>query len=304
MDPNMRLVRSILLPPSLYCTTLIVDTQFEYSPTSFLASIPTMFAFPRLSLLYSTWKECVERPGNVRVVTCREVTRVKRGRQVKVWSRPTEGTDNGQNVVGPGEENEGEEFDELILAVDADAAITVLGEDIGWMERKVLGNVKVGVVSITREMFHRWSVQYLWDTTVTHSDLDYMQKVLVILISSGRCCSSDGLQYYRVQFDRSLCSEDASEEAEERYAFSERNFKPLYFIRSYPSDKSKVEMSFDLTEYQPQVGSGSVCVELKIYWLFSSRVCLHVGPSQETPCPIPHRKRHLRCLAMCSRPFS
>ena len=29
-------------------------------------------------------------------------------------------------------------------------------------------------------------------------------------------------------------------------------FQPLYFIRSYPTDKKKIEMSFDLSHYQPQ----------------------------------------------------
>ncbi|KAF8125416.1 hypothetical protein EV363DRAFT_1299161 [Boletus edulis] len=33
---------------------------------------------------------------------------------------------------------------------------------------------------------------------------------------------------------------------------NKKEFAPLYFIRSYPDDKKKVEMSFDLTNYQPQ----------------------------------------------------
>jgi hypothetical protein len=50
-----------------------------------------------------------------------------------------------------------------------------------------------------------------------------------------------------------LRSSDSSEDAQDKYAFAEDNFKPLYYIRSYPTDKLKVEMSFDLTHYQPQV---------------------------------------------------
>lgn len=52
------------------------------------------------------------------------------------------------------------EFDSLILATDADNALTILGKEASWMERHVLGGVK-----------------YLHDLTVTHTDADYMRKV-------------------------------------------------------------------------------------------------------------------------------
>ncbi|PFH50038.1 hypothetical protein AMATHDRAFT_75855 [Amanita thiersii Skay4041] len=204
MDPNMRL--------------------FEYSPNTFLASVPKMKAFPRLSLLYDAWKSFVEEQGSgsVRVNLNREVTRIKRFSRkkgaVEVWSRPTNGTDNSQEVVDPGEE-ETENFDEIIICTDADAALTMLGNDARWLERRVLGNVK-----------------YLWDVTVTHNDLNYMEK------------------YYRVRYDPMLCSEKDREDPErqKQFEFAKKNFAPLYFIRSHPKDKSKLEMSFDLTCYQPQ----------------------------------------------------
>ncbi|KAM6490729.1 hypothetical protein JOM56_014072 [Amanita muscaria] len=204
MDPNMRL--------------------FEYSSDTFLASIPKMKAFPCLSMLYDSWVTFVEEQGqgSVKVVLEREVMRIKRHSRsngtVEVWSRPTKGTNNEQEVVAPGEE-ESEIFDEIILCTDADAALRILGDDAGWMEKRVLGNVK-----------------HLWDVTVTHSDLKYMEK------------------YYRVRYDPTLCSEKNREEPErqKRIKFAEDHFAPLYFIRSYPQDKSKLEMSFDLTCYQPQ----------------------------------------------------
>ncbi|KAG6879788.1 hypothetical protein C0992_011586 [Termitomyces sp. T32_za158] len=145
MDPNMRL--------------------FEYSPDTFLASIPTMRAFPRLSDLYGAWKALVEKngQGSVRIINEREVTRVKRFSckeigGVMVWSRPTKGTNNEQSVVDPGEEIQ-ETFDELVICTDADAALALLGKDARWLEKRVLSNVK-----------------YLWDITVTHNDVDYMEK--------------------------------------------------------------------------------------------------------------------------------
>ncbi|KAG6840424.1 hypothetical protein C0991_006774 [Blastosporella zonata] len=197
---------------------------FEYSPETFLASIPTMRAFPRLSTLYNAWKILVETDsqGSVRVINKKEVTRVERSSKdtggVKVWSRHTEGTNNEQTVIDPGEEEE-ETFDEIVICTDADAAMVLLGKDARWLEKRVLGNVK-----------------YLWDTTVTHNDIKYMEK------------------YYQVKYDPCLRFKTGPDDTDkqQRFKFAEEHFSPLYFIRSYPSDKRRVEMSFDLTVYQPQ----------------------------------------------------
>jgi predicted NAD/FAD-binding protein len=104
-----------------------------------------MRSFPRLSLLYSTWATVVKSTGNVTIRTSHEVTRVKRtSKQVDLTFREVEEVDLGQQIVGPKEEQQGV-FDELIMCTDADAALKVLGQDASWMEKKVLGNVKVGL---------------------------------------------------------------------------------------------------------------------------------------------------------------
>ncbi|KXN86077.1 hypothetical protein AN958_10553 [Leucoagaricus sp. SymC.cos] len=176
MDPNMRL--------------------FEYSPDTFLASIP------RMSVVENQGQ------GSVRVVTSREVTHVRRKHnRVEVWSRQTHGTNSAQEVVEPDQE-EKEYFNELVLCCDADAALQILGDDASWLEKRILGNVK-----------------YLWDVTVTHSDLPYMEKASML---------------------RSQKHEE-DHERRKKYTFAEKSFQPLYFIRSVPEDKSKLEMSFDLT---------------------------------------------------------
>lgn len=41
-------------------------------------------------------------------------------------------------------------------------------------------------------------------------------------------------------------------DAEEAFDFAKDNFRPLYYTKQYPEDKAKIEMSFDLTHYQPQ----------------------------------------------------
>jgi predicted NAD/FAD-binding protein len=51
-------------------------------------------------------------------------------------------------------------FDQLILAIDADSCLKLLGNEATFLEKRVLGNVK-----------------YLYDVTITHNDLAYMKKV-------------------------------------------------------------------------------------------------------------------------------
>ena len=135
-----------------------------------------MKAFPRLSAVYAAWAEKVQSTGNVKIVTCREVLRVKRDKKVTMWSRPTEGTDNDQQVVKPAADEIREEFDEMILACDADAALHILGADASWKERRVLGNVKVRR-HVNSQFSGLTKTQYLWDISVTHNDVDYMQRV-------------------------------------------------------------------------------------------------------------------------------
>lgn len=39
---------------------------------------------------------------------------------------------------------------------------------------------------------------------------------------------------------------------EQAFEFASQKFRPLYYTMQYAEDKSKIEMSFDLTHYQPQ----------------------------------------------------
>ena len=111
-----------------------------------------MRAFPRLSLLYQTWADEVQSRGNVFLRTQQQVTRITRGDHaltssskayVQLWSCSTGGTDHEQRVQGPLGTETCDEFDELIMAVDADSALKILGENASWLEKKILGNVKV-----------------------------------------------------------------------------------------------------------------------------------------------------------------
>ncbi|KAG8707621.1 hypothetical protein FRC09_001729 [Ceratobasidium sp. 395] len=195
LDPNMKL--------------------FEFDEKSLLASIPEMFAFPRLGEVYGAWKKDIEGTGCATFKLGVEVKQVIQRKNRK----------NGGVVVeyaeGEGEELKTATFDELVMAVDADAALKILGKSVSWMERQVLGSVK-----------------YLYDVTITHNDLDYMNK------------------HYETHFKDELAAEPSSKDDEEALLLGQKEFKPLYYTKQYDEDKSKIEMSFgiaaDLTHYQPQ----------------------------------------------------
>ena len=69
-----------------------------------------------------------------------------------------------------------------------------------------------------------------YDVTVTHNDLEYMQK------------------HYETAYNPELNAKSQGKEDDEAFEFAEKNFRPLYYIKEYEEDKSKIEMSFDLTQ--------------------------------------------------------
>ncbi|KAG8703531.1 hypothetical protein FRC09_004106 [Ceratobasidium sp. 395] len=178
LDPNMKL--------------------FEFDEKSLLASIPEMFAFPRLGEVYGAWKKDIEGTGCATFKLGVEVKQVVQRKNRK----------NGGVVVeyaeGEGEELKTATFDELVMAVDADAALKILGKSASY------------------------------DVTITHNDLDYMNK------------------HYETHFKDELAAEPSSKDDEEALLLGQKEFKPLYYTKQYDEDKSKIEMSFDLTHYQPQ----------------------------------------------------
>jgi hypothetical protein len=116
-----------------------------------------MFIHPQLSDTYKAWQCKVEQPGNVKFrlncVVTRIISRTKKRTILEYYDRITSPI-----------QLETDEFQSLIFATDADNALTILGKEASWMERRVLGGVK-----------------YLHDLTVTHTDTDYMRKVFLFL---------------------------------------------------------------------------------------------------------------------------
>ncbi|KAI5122113.1 hypothetical protein M0805_002235 [Coniferiporia weirii] len=185
---------------------------FEYSPDSLLADIPTMLAFPNLNDVYAAWKKHLEERG-AQVRLRTEVTHVHERKTGCVTLRYAAAD------ASEGAQGKIECFDEVVFAVDADSCLNILRDEATWMERKVLGNVK-----------------YFYDISVTHCDREYMAK------------------YYELEYRANLVAESrkTEESTKKAMSFAEKEFAPLYFIHMYERAPKKIEMSFDLTHYQPQ----------------------------------------------------
>jgi hypothetical protein len=113
-----------------------------------------MVVFPEASKFYTKWQHSLQEAG-VRIRLSTELTRVlaRSSAGVRVAVRPRRAQADHHNPVGADKDlpEAVEEYDEIVFCVLADTAKTLLGENAGWLEGKVLGSAK-------------WSD----DVTVTH----------------------------------------------------------------------------------------------------------------------------------------
>ena len=180
-----------------------------------------MIVFPNFSDFYETWrKDLVSRGVTVRLSTemTEVVSRTKKGVVVKI--KPRTPVEDGHNPSGgdPDAPHHEESYDELIMCTLADTAKGLLGRSATWREKKVLGSAK-----------------FSDDITITHTDSDYMKKHYE--------------NFYREDLSVSTLE---GEDQKERNDYGKESFRPMYYIKMYPKDKSKLEMCFDTTNYQSQ----------------------------------------------------
>ncbi|KAF2223320.1 hypothetical protein BDZ85DRAFT_261370 [Elsinoe ampelina] len=218
---------------------------------SIASNEPPMFVFPNFTEFYGSWKNNLTKRGvNVRLST--ELTHVysrdKNGVVVRIIDRErkgdgrngesaqVDGSDQGfRNVVGDDrrdgiaetdenehndadKEGQTEHYDELILCTLTDTAKKLLGKSASWRESKVLGSAK-----------------FANDITVTHMDYEYMRKHYEP-------------EYNEEQAVTSLGGTDQTARVEA----ARKKFQPMYMIKMYPQDLTKIEMCFDCTNYQSQ----------------------------------------------------
>ncbi|KAL5117692.1 hypothetical protein ACEQ8H_004440 [Pleosporales sp. CAS-2024a] len=213
------------------CTSPTYGMWFPPDQRSVVSNLPPMVVFPKFSAFYGTWKEDLKSRGvHVRLST--EVTRVvkrdKTGVRVRLIKRtPAPDNHNPNSEWVPSNRDRGadagadeteEDYDELVLCVLADTAKRILEPTSSFRERQVLGSAK-----------------FSDDITVTHWDSDYMKKHYENFYNASQSVAS-------------LSGVDQSA----RNAFAAKHFKPMYYIKTYASDPSKLEMCFDCTNYQSQ----------------------------------------------------
>jgi len=111
-----------------------------------------------------------------------------------------------------------EEYDELVLCVLADTAKRLLAKTAGMSERRILGAAK-----------------FANDITVTHYDTAYMKK-----------------HYENFYNPEQAVDTLSGKDQTARVEFAKKDFKPMYLIKTYDDDRSKLEMCFDCSNYQAQ----------------------------------------------------
>lgn len=230
------------------CTSPTYGMWYPGDKLSVASNLPPMVVFPNFSDFYEDWrKNMVVKGVNVRLSTelTQVVKRDKSGVVVRTIKRtpasdghnpdsawatedPTSNTD--ANAI----ETE-EHYDEIVLCVlyvstltslpnpqaypsSADTAKRILSHTASSREKKVLGSAK-----------------FANDITVTHWDSDYMKKHYENGFNADQAVSS-------------LSGVDQSS----RIAKAKKSFKPMYYIKQYPADRTKLEMCFDCTNYQGQ----------------------------------------------------
>lgn len=102
----------------------------------------------------------------------------------------------------------------------------------------------LGRSASSKEKFVLGGAKFYDDITITHSDSKYFQK------------------HYETKFDQELCAEPSSKAQADQIAFAKgeqrgqddepSGYRPMYYTKSYAQDPKKIEMSFDVSNYQHQ----------------------------------------------------
>lgn len=205
------------------CTAPTYGMWYPGDKNTVVNNKPPMIVFPKFTDFYDTWRRDLESRGvKVRLSTelTQVVSRESRPGGVLVKLKPRTPAPDGHNPNG-GDLNAPEmeeRYDELVLCCLADTAKKVLGKSGSWAEKKVLGSAK-----------------FSDDITITHYDADYMKK-----------------HYENFYRDDLAVSNIKGTDYTDRLRSGKEEFRPMYYIKMYPEDKSKLEMCFDCTNYQSQ----------------------------------------------------
>lgn len=205
------------------CTSPTYGMWFPASKDTVVENKPPMVVFPNFSEFYETWrKDLVSQGVTVRLSTeLTEIVHRSKAKGVTVRLRSRTPVSDGHNPNGADQDVpvQEEHYDELVLCCLADTAKKVLGRTATWKEKKVLGSAK-----------------FSDDITITHNDSAYMKKHYE--------------NFYRE--DLANTSLINKHDHSHRLNYAVNSFRPMYYIKMYDQDQSKLEMCFDTTNYQAQ----------------------------------------------------
>jgi predicted NAD/FAD-binding protein len=197
---------------------------YPYDKLSIVSNLPPMVVFPNFSDFYSTWRKDLEsRAVTVRLST--ELVSILHrskadGVVVSMKKRTPEQDGHNSQFGDPNAPTFEEHYDELVLCCLADTAKRVLSKTSSWRERKVLGSAK-----------------FSDDITITHTDSAYMKR---------------HYENFYTEATPQVKSLTGKDDQSSRLEYAKYNFRPMYYIKMYPEDTSKLEMCFDTTNYQSQ----------------------------------------------------
>ncbi|KAK3370546.1 hypothetical protein B0H63DRAFT_454710 [Podospora didyma] len=213
------------------CTSPTYGMWYPPDKESIASNQPPMVVFPNFSRFYQDWHQDLLKRG-VKVRLSTELTQIirrdKTGVTVKTikrrsvkdghnlssaWAR-----EDGTSNADAGAEETTEHYDEIVLCCLADTSLRLLGLTATFRERRVLGAAK-----------------FSDDLTITHHDSSYIR------------------QHYEPFFNASQAAPIlAGHSHADRVERARTTFRPMYFIKPYPQDLTKLEMCFDCTNYQGQ----------------------------------------------------
>lgn len=201
---------------------------YDYDPKRFLSATPKMFAFPLFREMYEAIARAISKAG-AQVTLNTEVTKVERRRGfVRVYAQ----TKGGVSFT--------RDYDAIVFACNTEVSERILRKGTGttWRERWVFSNI-----------------EYFDDVSVTHTDDAYMRKHYDLSSFDEDEEETDAKTASTKDDDTEITKAVVATKDDVNKGTDNGLRGDMYFVKTYEDEPEKIEMSFDLTAYQPKAAS-------------------------------------------------